>query len=86
MAAVLEAALPLFVLLNPFMLWVYLQDMLDGLAPRVARLVLVRGAATAAIVFVGFAWTGDAFVLNFQDTGTCFEESVFDHFVIIPLI
>lgn len=60
MDAILEPTILLFVLLNPFMLTVYLHDMLEPLPPRIARLVLIRGAVTAGIVFVAFAWTGDA--------------------------
>lgn len=60
MDPILQAALPLFVLLNPFMLWVYLQDMLQGLSPPTVRRVLLRAGATSSLVFVFFAWSGDA--------------------------
>ena len=54
----------MLVLLNPFMLWVYLHDMLGQLPIATARRVVARGAAVAMVVFAGFAWTGDALFVH----------------------
>lgn len=61
MGAFGESVTLLLVLLNPFMLSVYLHDMLRELDPRTARFVLTRASITATIVFTLFALTGDAF-------------------------
>ena len=57
---IVEAGLLLFVLLNPFLLSIYLLDLIEGLPGGTFRRVLVRGALIATVVFVLFAWAGDA--------------------------
>lgn len=49
-----------FALLNPFLLSIYLIDLITALPPRRFALVLARGSAIAAVVFIVFAWAGDA--------------------------
>ncbi len=58
--AFLDSTLLLFVLLNPFLMSIYLLDLIETLEGRVFRRVLVRGTLIAATVFVLFAWAGDA--------------------------
>ncbi len=60
MEALTKPTLLMLVLLNPFMLWIYLQDMLQPLDGATVRRVILRGSSVAAAVFVFFAWTGDA--------------------------
>jgi small neutral amino acid transporter SnatA (MarC family) len=60
----LNSSTLLFVILNPFMLSIYLWDLIQDLDSSVFRRVLVRGAMISVVVFVGFAVTGDAV---FQD-------------------
>jgi multiple antibiotic resistance protein len=50
----------LAVLLNPFLMSVYLLDLIQGLEARRFASVLLRGALIAATVFVACAWGGDA--------------------------
>ena len=57
---IVEAGLLLFVLLNPFLLSIYLLDLIEGLEGVKFRRVLVRGALISTVVFVLFAWAGDA--------------------------
>lgn len=49
------------VLLNPFLMSLYLADLIDELDNRQFTRVLTRGAIIATTVFVVFALTGDAF-------------------------
>lgn len=49
----------LLVLLNPFMLSVYLLDVLHSMSIKQLRRVLTRAAFIAGTVFVGFAYGGD---------------------------
>ena len=50
----------LFALLNPFLMSIYLIDLITDLDMRVFERVLVRGAVISGIVFMLFAWGGDA--------------------------
>lgn len=50
----------LFALLNPFLMSVYLLDLITDLPRAVFMRVLARGALVSAVVFSVFAWTGDA--------------------------
>jgi small neutral amino acid transporter SnatA (MarC family) len=49
-----------FALLNPFLLSIYLIDLITDLKPGVFMRVLVRGTLISAVVFSLFAWGGDA--------------------------
>lgn len=61
----LRSFLLFFALFNPFLMSIYLLDLIRGLpTPTFAR-VLVRGSLISAVVFVLFAWGGEAF---FRDT------------------
>jgi small neutral amino acid transporter SnatA (MarC family) len=53
-------ALLLFALLNPFLMSVYLIDLITDLPRPVFVRVLARGALVSAVVFSVFAWSGDA--------------------------
>jgi small neutral amino acid transporter SnatA (MarC family) len=55
-----KTATLLFVLLNPFLLAVYLQDLMTQLPAATFRRVLLRGCLIAGSVFAVFAVTGDA--------------------------
>lgn len=57
--SVLESASLLFVLVNPFLLSIYLLDLIRRLEAGVFRQVLVRGSAIATAVFLVFAWMGE---------------------------
>jgi small neutral amino acid transporter SnatA (MarC family) len=55
------ASLLLFLaLLNPFMMSVYLIDLITDLPRRVFARMLARGALISGAVFAVFAWSGDA--------------------------
>jgi multiple antibiotic resistance protein len=54
------SALLLFALLNPFLMSVYLIDLISDLPRALFVRVLARGAMISSIVFSLFAWTGDA--------------------------
>lgn len=56
---VIESAVLLLVLLNPFLLCVYLLDLIQNLEVRHLGQVLVRASVISGVVFVGFAWAGD---------------------------
>lgn len=56
----LKNATLLFVLLNPFLMVVYLQDLMTQLPAATFRRVFVRGAFIAGVIFAVFAVTGDA--------------------------
>ncbi len=61
----LRSFLLFFALFNPFLMSIYLLDLIRGLpTPTFAR-VLARGSLISACVFVLFAWGGEAF---FRDT------------------
>ncbi len=55
-----SSALLLFTLLNPFLMSVYLIDLITDLPRPVFVRVLARGALISAVVFSLFAWGGDA--------------------------
>lgn len=55
-----DSALLLFVLLNPFLLSVYLLDLLQALDGKTFRHCLLRGFAISGVAFVTFAFFGDA--------------------------
>jgi small neutral amino acid transporter SnatA (MarC family) len=57
--AALRSALLLFVLLNPFLMMIYLLDIVQRLDARRFRSVLVRAALISIGVFAVFAATGD---------------------------
>jgi|SRR5690606_21715956 len=65
MDAFTESVTLLLVLLNPFMLSVYLHDMLRTLEPKTIRWILLRSSSTSILVFSAFALTGDAFFRDF---------------------
>jgi len=50
----------LFALLNPFLMSIYLLDLITDLQLKVFWRVLARGALISAVVFSLFAWGGDA--------------------------
>jgi small neutral amino acid transporter SnatA (MarC family) len=56
----LASFLLLFALLNPFLMSIYLIDLISDLGVTVFLRVLARGAIISGIVFMGFAWGGDA--------------------------
>lgn len=56
-----QAFLFFFALLNPFLLSLYLLDLIVKLPPRVFVAVLARGVVIGGVVFSLFALTGDAF-------------------------
>ncbi len=56
----LKATMLLVVLLNPFMMSIYLLDLIETLEPGVFNRILVRGALIATVVFIAFALSGDA--------------------------
>lgn len=56
-----RSILLLFVILNPFLLTIYLFPLARELDASLFRHVLVRAALISLTVFVAFAWTGDAF-------------------------
>ncbi|WP_175624493.1 MULTISPECIES: MarC family protein [Oxalobacteraceae] len=54
-----------FALFNPFLMSIYLLDLIRGLpTPTFAR-VLIRGSMISACVFVLFAWGGEAFFRDY---------------------
>lgn len=50
----------MLVLLNPFLMSIYMMDLIQKLELPTFCQVLIRGAIISAIVFVAFAWVGDA--------------------------
>ena len=58
--AFIESAVLLFVLLNPFLLCIYLLDLIQELNVRRFGRVLMRASVISGVVFVAFAWAGDA--------------------------
>lgn len=55
-----KSFLLLVTLLNPFMMSIYLLELIHQLKTAQFARVLARGALIAGIVFASFAWTGDA--------------------------
>ncbi|MBX3234104.1 MAG: MarC family protein [Labilithrix sp.] len=60
MGAYTKSFLLLFMLLNPFLMSVYLLDLIHDLRVATFVRVLARGAVIAGSAFCFFAWTGDA--------------------------
>lgn len=56
----ISSFLLLFALLNPFLMSIYLLDLITDLGRGVFVRVLTRGALISAVVFSIFAWGGDA--------------------------
>lgn len=56
---VVKASLLLFVMLNPFLLSLYLHDLFEDLERAVFVRVMARGALIATVVFIAFAAAGD---------------------------
>jgi small neutral amino acid transporter SnatA (MarC family) len=60
MPSVLKSALLLYTLLNPFILSVYLHDLMMGMEGRLFARVMLRAALIAGTIFCLFAAAGDA--------------------------
>jgi small neutral amino acid transporter SnatA (MarC family) len=58
--ALLKSFTLFFVLLNPFLLSIYLLDLITDLRTEVFARVLVRGALISSVVFCLFSWGGEA--------------------------
>lgn len=58
--AFVDSFLLLFVLLNPFLLSIYLLDLIEELDQTTFRRALIRGMLISFFVFAAFAWAGDA--------------------------
>jgi multiple antibiotic resistance protein len=58
--AFVDSFLLLFMLLNPFLLSVYLIDLIEKLDHATFRRALVRGMLISFVVFAAFAWAGNA--------------------------
>lgn len=58
--AFVDSFLLLFVLLNPFLLSIYLLDLIEELDRATFRRALIRGMLISFVVFAAFAWAGDA--------------------------
>lgn len=54
-----------FALFNPFLMSIYLLDLIRGLSTRVFTTVLIRGSLISATVFTLFAWGGEAFFRDY---------------------
>ena len=63
-ALIVKHALLLFVLLNPFLLAIYLLNLVRELDLRTFARVVSAGAFIASAVFFPFAWLGDAIFTN----------------------
>jgi len=61
----LRSFLLFFALFNPFLMSIYLLDLIRGLQTRMFTQVLVRGSLISASVFVLFAWGGEAFFRDY---------------------
>lgn len=59
MAELIEGSLLLFVMLNPFLLSIYIRDLFEDLDHRTFAAVMTRGAIIATCVFLVFAYAGD---------------------------
>jgi multiple antibiotic resistance protein len=60
MDAYTKSFLLLFALLNPFLMSIYLLDLIHDLRAKVFANVLARGSLIAGVAFAIFAWSGDA--------------------------
>jgi small neutral amino acid transporter SnatA (MarC family) len=65
MTEIIKSAALLFVLLNPFLLIVYLTDIVQKLEQREFNNVLLRASLIASVVFCVFAILGDAIFVRF---------------------
>ncbi len=65
MAEIVKSAALLFVLLNPFLLIIYLTDIVQKLNQREFNKVLVRASIIASFVFCIFSIIGDAIFVRF---------------------
>ncbi len=54
-----------FALFNPFLMSIYLLDLIRGLPTPVFARVLIRGSLISAAVFTLFAWGGEAFFRDY---------------------
>jgi len=54
-----------FALFNPFLMSIYLLDLIRGLPTRVFSGALIRGSLISATVFILFAWGGEAFFRDY---------------------
>jgi multiple antibiotic resistance protein len=54
-----------FSLFNPFLMSIYLLDLIRGLSTPIFARVLIRGSLISATVFVLFAWGGEAFFRDY---------------------
>ena len=61
----LRSFLLFFALFNPFLMSIYLLDLIRGLPTSSFTRVLVRGSMISAIVFILFAWGGEAFFRDY---------------------
>ena len=66
MIEIIKSAALLIVLLNPFLLIVYLTDIVEKLNQKDFNLVLLRACIIASIVFCIFAILGDAIFVRFM--------------------
>jgi len=57
----IESAALLVVLLNPFLLAVYLLTVIRELSRQTFAWIMIRAATIAGVVFIAFAWLGDMF-------------------------
>ncbi|MBW9264987.1 MAG: MarC family protein [Candidatus Thiodiazotropha sp. (ex. Lucinisca nassula)] len=64
MDEVVKSSLILFVLINPFILSVYLIELIKGLDFKVLSGQLIRAGLISYIVFLLFAWAGEAMFEN----------------------
>lgn len=56
----INSFLLLYVLLNPFLMSVYLMDLIRGLHVKIFYRVLTRGSLISVVIFILCAWGGDA--------------------------
>ena len=61
----LRSFLLFFALFNPFLMSIYLLDLIRELTTETFTRVLVRGSAISACVFILFAWGGEAFFRDY---------------------
>lgn len=64
---ILNSLLPFLAILNPFALCLYLAGVMDDLEPRKFIKVLLWASLISLIVFVVFAVTGEALLVDFLD-------------------
>lgn len=65
MEAYLRSFFLFFALFNPFLMSIYLLDLIRGLPTADFARVLIRGSLISATVFVLFAWGGEAFFRDY---------------------